>query len=138
MARILLRQPGGPLWKVPIERPTRTALLYHTTSGRSSEAIAVAPRAQDVSTASFPKRITIADIKTHRVQQGRLMAGTAAYSDSDMFKLEKVYQLPVKSSVNIGLSIHRALESHWRNNWIVSLARLEGHSRSDPTFSTQD
>lgn len=49
---------------------------FHSKSQDSSEALPVTPR----------QRVTIADILERRAKAGRLVAGTAAYSDADMFK----------------------------------------------------
>ncbi|KAL2022694.1 hypothetical protein VTK56DRAFT_4775 [Thermocarpiscus australiensis] len=69
--------------------------LFHSKSQDSSEALGQAaklPEAEPVPAAVTPqqRRVTIADIRERRAKAGRLVAGTAAYSDADMFKAPSI------------------------------------------------
>jgi hypothetical protein len=62
---------------------------FHSSSRALSEALATAaklPEAEPLSPTRPRSRITINDIQDRRAKAGKLVAGTAAYSDSDMFK----------------------------------------------------
>ncbi len=60
--------------------PGRRRLASHQTPPPAA-------RTEPPSGSSSSRRITIADIRERRARAGRLVAGTAAYSDSDMFKV---------------------------------------------------
>lgn len=61
----------------------------HNSRARGQEVLATAaklPEAEPMPTKKARDSITIQDILERRAKAGRLVAGTAAYSDSDMFK----------------------------------------------------
>lgn len=69
--------------------------LIHSSSKRPYEALGTAaklPEAEPVPLQKTKDVVTISDIKERRKKAGKLVAGTAAYCDSDMFKA------PVSSS----------------------------------------
>lgn len=63
--------------------------LLHSSPRRDSEALGAAaklPEAEPIPVRTPRQTITIGDILERREKEGKLVAGTAAYSDSDMFK----------------------------------------------------
>lgn len=64
--------------------------LLHTKSKDASEALGMRAKLPDAETATplrkSPTGVTINDILERRAKAGKLVAGTAAASDSDMFK----------------------------------------------------
>lgn len=63
--------------------------LFHNKSNDSSEALGVRAKLPDAENVPLTKPragITIHDILERRAKAGKLVAGTAAASDSDMFK----------------------------------------------------
>lgn len=69
--------------------------LIHSSPKRPHEALGTAaklPESEPIPVQKPQTVVTINDIKERRAKAGKLVAGTAAYSDSDMFKA------PVSSS----------------------------------------
>ncbi|KAK2610974.1 hypothetical protein N8I77_004359 [Diaporthe amygdali] len=67
--------------------------LIHDSPKRPSEALGAAaklPEAEPIPVQTPRDRVTINDIKERRAKAGRLVAGVAAYCDSDMFKAPSV------------------------------------------------
>lgn len=61
----------------------------HSSTKRPHEVLGTAaklPEAEPIPAQKPRERVTIHDILERRAQAGKLVAGTAAYSDSDMFK----------------------------------------------------
>lgn len=83
-ARSLAPRPGPTPWTLPI---TRRPL--HSSTKRLNEVLATAaklPEAEPIPPQKPKESITINDVLQRRAKAGKLVAGTAAYSDSDMFK----------------------------------------------------
>lgn len=69
--------------------PLPASSPFHSNPPDRSEALgtpAKLPDAEPVPPVAPRERINIADIRERRAKAGRLIAGTAAYSDADMFK----------------------------------------------------
>lgn len=78
--------------------------LIHGSSKRPHEVLGTAakqPEAEPIPVQKPNDKVTVNDIKERRAKAGKLVAGVAAYCDSDMFKA------PVSSSV----SIHKSMMS---------------------------
>lgn len=61
----------------------------HSSTKRPHEVLGTAaklPEAEPIPAQKSRERVTIDDILVRRAKAGKLVAGTAAYSDSDMFK----------------------------------------------------
>ncbi|CAN8099461.1 unnamed protein product [Discula destructiva] len=83
-ARALAPRSGPASWTLHI---TRRPL--HNSTKRSQEVLATTaklPDAEPLAAQKPRKRITLDDILERRAKAGKLVAGLAAYSDSDMFK----------------------------------------------------
>lgn len=68
--------------------------LLHVSSRRAQEVLATAaklPEAEPIPVKKSSDRITINDILDRRAKAGKLVAGTAAPSNSDMFKAPVCY-----------------------------------------------
>lgn len=55
------------------------------------------PEAQPIPAQKPREKVTINDILARRAKAGKLVAGTAAYSDSDMFKAPVRYSCPLEA-----------------------------------------
>lgn len=78
-----LRQAEGDLRGIPNIRPVSTTIQRWKPSNVGGVGLA----AKDARLGEqAPERLTIEGIKARRAKAGKLVAGTAAYSDSDMFK----------------------------------------------------
>lgn len=74
----------------------------HSSTRRPQEVLGTAaklPEAEPIPAQKPREKVTINDILTRRAKAGKLVAGTAAYSDSDMFKA------PVRSSYSMNAEI---------------------------------
>jgi aromatic amino acid aminotransferase I len=84
---------------------------FHTKSSDSSiEAIGTAAKLPDAepTPAKHPKHTTtLKDILERRAKAGKLVAGTAAYSDSDMFKAPVGHSVMRKSGSTNHVIVHR-------------------------------
>jgi aromatic amino acid aminotransferase I len=77
---------------------TANSRRFHNKSKDSSEAIGTAaklPNAEPIPPIHAKHSTSLSDILERRAKAGKLVAGTAAYSDSDMFKAP-VCQLSLK------------------------------------------
>jgi aromatic amino acid aminotransferase I len=85
----LRRLLGRSLHSPQSEVACVNARLFHTKSKDSSEAIGTAaklPNAESIPVKHAKHSTSLSDILERRAKTGKLVAGTAAYSDSDMFK----------------------------------------------------
>ena len=101
---------------------SRSGRFIHGAARRYSEALGTAaklPDAEPIPTKKPRDAITINDILKRRAAAGKLVAGTAAYSDSDMFKAP-VSNRPRGYVEWYLMRCPRSLESQWQKDGIVS------------------